>query len=266
MTDATVIGASGFVGSALTLQLRSADLNVATPRRDEQPTGELGDVFFCAGLTADFRSRLFDTIDAHVTLAASILRRGRFKSFVYLSSTRVYQRSAIGAEDEKIVVDPLDASDVYNLSKLTGEAICLADPRPAVRVVRLSNVFGSGDQSNNFLTSLLHDAHNKRQVHVRGMRTASKDYITLDDAVAAIAKVPTHAQSRLINIASGAPVSNGEIGDMIKLLLDVRVTYGMVPGPSFPIIDNRRMRTELGITPTPFAEAFERLAASAWRS
>ena len=262
MTNVTVIGASGFVGSALATYLRSIGMNVATPRRDEQPTGDLGHVFFCAGLTADFRSRLFDTIEAHVTAAASILKHGSFASFVYLSSTRVYQRSVSGAESEKLVVDPQDPSDVYNLSKLTGEAICLADARPTVKVVRLSNIFGPGDQSDNFLTSLLRDARTRRQVHIQGARVTSKDYIALDDVIAALARVPTHARSRLINIASGISVSNGEIGDMIEVLLDVPVTYGLTPGPSFPAIDNCRMREELGIHTTSFSDAFARMAAS----
>lgn len=260
MTAATVIGAAGFVGSALTAHLRRIGMDVATPCRDEQLKGDLGHVFFCAGLTADFRSRLFDTIEAHVTAAASILRHGRFASFVYLSSTRVYQRSATGAEDEKLVVDPGDPSDVYNLSKLTGEALCLADRRPSVRVVRLSNIFGPGDRSDNFLTSLLRDARGEGRVHIQGSRTVAKDYIALDDAVAALARIPTHARSRLINIASGTSTSNGEIGDMIAARFSVPVSYGAACGPDFPAMDNHRMREELGIEPLPFAQAFARLA------
>ena len=86
---------------------------------------------FAIGLTADFRSRPLDTMDAHVSALAEVLRCGRFDSLTYLSSTRVYAGLPRGCGNATLVVNPSDASDLYNLSKLAGEALCLGRPTGA---------------------------------------------------------------------------------------------------------------------------------------
>ncbi len=64
---------------------------------------DLGHAFYCIGLTADFRSRPFETIEAHCGLLKEVLSGSRFSSFVYLSSTRVYAR---GKLDRRSRCDP----------------------------------------------------------------------------------------------------------------------------------------------------------------
>ena len=177
-------------------------------------------------------------------------------SFTYLSSTRVYMHSCDGREDSAIIVDPQQPSDLYNLSKLTGEAICLADPRPALRVVRLANVFGAGDNSNNFLAAVAREGAARGKVTIGTGRGASKDYIALDDAVEAIFRMPFQATSRLINVASGVNTPNTLIGELLdRRGIDVAYDEAF-PGPLFPVIDNRRMRDELGVQPRRFEESF----------
>ena len=92
MTHFTVIGAGGFIGSRLVSALTARGEKVISPHRTQQDfTGEeLGRVIYCAGLTGDFLQRPFDTVEAHVTLLANILKGAGFERLVYLSSTRVY--------------------------------------------------------------------------------------------------------------------------------------------------------------------------------
>ena len=257
MVDATVIGASGFVGAALVRRLRADGIDVAAIGRGESLPSGLGDVFFCAGLTADFRSRSHDTIDAHVCAVNQILKRRDLSSLTYLSSTRVYQRSLSGAEDATIPVDPRDPSDLYNLSKLTGEAICLADPRSSIRAVRLSNVFAARDRSENFLNSVVREALHRNEVTILAGRSAAKDYISLRDAVDAIARMPICATSRLINIASGHQISNEVIGALVEKHLGAVVHYSEKDtGSIFPTVEVSRMREELAIRPAAFVDSF----------
>ena len=108
MSRCTVIGASGFVGARLVEALTAAGREVSAPSRDHDGlfTRDLGQVFYCAGLTADYLARPFDTVEAHVGLIARILRDARFERLVYLSSTRLYDWMGAGAGREG--VDPAD--------------------------------------------------------------------------------------------------------------------------------------------------------------
>ena len=263
MQRATIIGAAGFIGAALRQRLEREGVAIAAVGRGDPLPRHLGHVYFCAGLTADFRSRLHDTVDAHVTAINELLRSTEFASLTYLSSTRVYQRAASGRENALLVADPGDPSDLYNLSKMTGEAICLSDHRPSVRVARLSNIFGPGDRSENFLTALLKEAARTGAVTIGNGKEAAKDYLALEQAVEAIARMPLRARSRIINVASGTRTANKEIGDLISETLGVAVCYEQrARGPVFPIIDATRMHDELGVTPRPFAEDFRVFARS----
>ena len=190
-------------------------------------------------------------------MVTELLERCDFASLTYLSSTRVYQKVASGGEDAVLSVDPNDPSDLYNLSKLTGEAACLTDPRRTVRVARLSNVFGPNAGSDNFLDAVLREARQDGHVVIRSGSQAAKDYVALSDVVEALVRMPARAESRLFNIAGGVTTSNAEVGALIEHALGATVAFGTDnAGTRFPDIDIGRMRTELGVSPQPFDRAF----------
>src|ERR1700754_4568436 len=107
---ATVVGAAGFVGARLTSRLRAGGWDVSAPAKgDPELLGrDLGTVFYCAGLTADYDARPFDTVEAHASLVSELLRADRFQRLVYCSSTRLYdgQPGADGEEAQPLLFDP----------------------------------------------------------------------------------------------------------------------------------------------------------------
>jgi nucleoside-diphosphate-sugar epimerase len=217
---ATVFGAGGFIGRNLAAHLEKEGFQVrALLRGDESWRGAaLGHVFFCIGLTADFRQRPLDALDAHVTAATQVLRHGDFESFLYLSSTRVYGAAAEAVETAALTVDPNDPSDLYNLSKLAGEAACLALPRPEVRIARLSNVFGPGMGTANFLGSVLHEARAGGRVRLGQALDSEKDYVAIDDVVRALLRIALAGEARLYNVASGRNTRHDEIFETLANL------------------------------------------------
>ena len=158
MAAFTILGAGGRIGQALVTALRPHHPVRAIDRAAlpgllsaREPAGH---VICCIGLTGDFRTRPLATAEAHVAIPARILADIPFESFLYLSSTRVYAHAATTKEDALLPASPGDPSDLYNLTKLAGEALCLSDPRPTVRAVRLSNVFGPVADPASFVEKL----------------------------------------------------------------------------------------------------------------
>jgi nucleoside-diphosphate-sugar epimerase len=207
------------------------------------------------GLTADFRQRPTETVEAHVCEALRVLRAARFDSFLYLSSTRVYNRSAEGRDDASLVVEPADPEDVYNLSKLAGEALCLAHPNPAVRVARLSNVYGGRDSSPSFLDELLAAARTG-VIRLQTDPASEKDYVHLDDVCGVLPRIALEGRLRLYNVAGGRNVTHGRIVEILARETGCRVEVEPgAPVVKAPRISIDRVREEFGFAPRRLEDA-----------
>lgn len=253
----TVLGASGFIGRNLVRRLRERGHVVNVPSRADMPRAgeDLGHVIYAIGLTADFRSRPFDTIEAHVSLAANILRENAFASFLYLSSTRVYAHGEDTREGARLSASPLDPSDLYNLSKLTGEAICLGCGRDKVRIARLSNVVGPNEaKSNTFLGALCREA-GRGHIQLQTALDSCKDYIWIDDAAELLLRIAVEGRHSVYNVASGRQTSHAEWCTAIqsRTKCSVAVNEG-APTLSFPPIAIDRVKDEFAFAATPVLE------------
>lgn len=254
----TVLGGQGFVGHALSQFLHQHGHAVLTPSRQLSVAQLLeslhGHVVYCIGLTADFRSRPWDTVDAHVGLLRQLLAHGQFESLTYLSSTRVYLGSGAGHEDAALTVLPQLPDQLYNLSKLMGESLCHAAHRPErpVRVVRLSNVVGGDLSSDNFIYALLREALASGQILLNSSLDSAKDYIALSDVTRMLARIASEGQQRCYNLASGQQTRHGDIVSAIARLTGAQVTVAdQAPRADFPPIDIHRLRSEFDFTPVP---------------
>lgn len=211
----TVIGAAGFVGRALSRALTLAGHPVHAPPRDGSALldRDLGIVFYCAGLTADFASRPFDTVQAHVTLLAEVLRANRFERLIYLSSTRLYDSGphGTGLESAALSLQPAHPRALYDLSKALGENLCLTLAGDRTAVARLSCVFDAAPGAPGFLSEWLQRAARERTFQLDSDAGVRRDYIHLDDVVAALMRMADGGATGIVNVASGANVSNGEL-------------------------------------------------------
>lgn len=260
----SVLGATGFIGSQLAEQLRLHGHECFAPDRDDPRvlSTPLGHVFYCIGVTADFRRRPFDTVRAHISVLADILERAQFDSLLYLSSTRVYARSQEGDEDAVLSALPNDASDYYNLTKMTGESLCFAAGRDNVRVARLSNVYGSDFASDNFLSSLVRAAVNEGSVLLETALESEKDYVSIADVVGVLPRIAFAGKQRTYNVASGANRTNAELLGALReasgCTFEVR---SGAPTIRFPRISVVRLTREFDFAPASILDDLRSIVA-----
>ena len=249
----TVLGANGFIGSHIIALLKNNNEQFYAPERNESLKNKnLGDIIYCIGLTADFRFKPFETVEAHVTKLANVLQNCIFNSLTYLSSSRVYINCPDNEVNEVSVIpiNPQDPDELYTLTKLTGERICLSSGKK-VKIVRLSNVYGEEKESDNFLTNVINKILRDKVVSFSLLPSSAKDYINIDEATALLVKIASHGQSKIYNVGSGFNTTNAElIASLHKLLqFDVDLTNA-TKAIIFPVMNIEKIKQEFNYAPT----------------
>ncbi|RUT33266.1 NAD(P)-dependent oxidoreductase [Paenibacillus zeisoli] len=251
----TVIGGNGFIGRSIIHSLKEMGEEYYSPSRHDTSifSESLGHVIYCAGVTSDFRQRPFDTVRAHVVHLTDLLEKADFESFLYLSSTRVYFHQSgdlLGDEDMSLQVNPNLPEDLFTLSKLTGESLCLTVNRPNVRIARISNVCGNDFDSNNFIYSIIKEAVDDSIITLQTALDSEKDYISLSDVVKLLIRISRTGESKVYNIASGVNIPHrvwvDEISSKTGCLVKVNPEAKTV---KFPPINNQKIRSEFQFVP-----------------
>ena len=249
---ATIVGARGFVGARLAKRLAAEGGETWTPAKGDPDVTrrDLGVVYYCAGLTADYDQRPFDTVAAHASLIGEILRAGRFERLVYLSSTRLYDGLPKPQVDEAepLVFDPADPRRVYDLSKALGENLTLTRADGRGRVARLANVYDWNDGAPGFLSEWLIRARTANDLKLNSSPAIARDYIHLDDVVSALIALAGAPDPAIVNVASGELVTNAGIAEVFTEL-GRRVSFtGDATPPPPPNASIARL-TALGVRP-----------------
>lgn len=258
---ATIIGGQGFIGQAVHRILSAAGWTCWLPERSTHwplQRERLGHVFYCAGLTADYRMRPADTAEAHVGLLSRVLQSGGYESLVYLSSTRVYDGlEGAGSVDEAadFRLQPLHPRHLYDLTKLTGEALCHAMGEGRARVARLSCVYGAGPKSHGFLPDLvqrLASVPRGRELVLDSSPHYARDYVHVDDVVRALVDMAERGRSPVYNVASGENIGNAAIAHWVAEATGKRLVFLRDDAPPAPReVGIDRLVAEFGWRPAP---------------
>ena len=133
-----------------------------------------------------------------------------------------------------------------------GESLTLNCGRENMRVARLSNVFGRHFDTPNFLDSIVRDAVSTRRIVLRSHPQTTKDYVFIDDVVAALTEIALCGRQRLYNIASGSAIAHRQILEIVRQQTGCEMSAEPHGGPvPSPIISIERVRRELGFSPRP---------------
>lgn len=247
----TVFGGKGFIGSKLSAKLQKEGHQVILPERDDnlQDLGDLGHIIYCVGLTSDFRTRTYDTIEAHICLWSRILQQCTFETCTYLSSTRVYLDSRNTNENTSLLITPSNADDLYNISKLAGESLCLKTGKG--KVIRISNVIGKYNESSpGFINEITTMAKESNEITLETSMDSEKDYITVEDVVDLIPRIAVTGKKEIYNVASGKNLSHKRIIDILRKSLDFNVNLSKnAHSIRHSVIDISRIKEEFNFIP-----------------
>lgn len=251
----SVFGFNGFIGSNMVDFLRNQKIECdeIDPNDPQVFEKNLGHVIYCIGVTGDFRKKPFDTVEAHVCLLSKILKQCKFDSFLYLSSTRIYYNSITTDEDNvQIITNPNKFEDIYNISKIMGESLCLASNKQNIRIARLSNVVGDNVKTDNFLTSLIHDAVINKKIILHTTVESEKDYVFVNDVVEILSKIALEGKNKIYNIASGENIKVKEIIEELIKNVNCEVCFSSDSNENiFPKINIKKITEEFNYKPTP---------------
>ena len=273
MRKATLIGGNGYVGRHLLARLHRDGWACWVPQRDDLKLmhRDLGHVFYCAGLTADYAERPFDTVEAHTSLLNQVLRDATYTSLVYLSSTRLYDSlgNSLGnstvTEDSPLTLDPNNPRHIYDLSKALGESLCRVAANGRACVARLSCVWGGLDSSQGFLPELMRGVlqackttPKQTRLQVHSSLHSKRDYVHIDDVIDALLALSGEVEFGIYNVAGGRNISNTELFNCIHEAsgCEVRATSDRAV-PALPRISIERMAQTFNWAP---ADALQRLA------
>lgn len=258
-----VTGAGGFVGQRISAALAAADWRVTgldlTPPQgpafadswrcdllDERSLAEMAMVgsfqaiVHLAGLLPGQapRRELF-AVNAGGT-AAALAAFARPDCHVVLFSTGLVYGNQPGPFTERT---PLLAVDAYGQSKLAAEAVLGAwgrDTRSPVAILRPSVLYGSGASSRMLLVSLMEALH-RQEPFAMTAGEQTRDFLHVDDAVAAVVATVERRLDGIWNLASGETLRVLEAAEMAADIAGRRhlLRVGAIPYRTGEVFDYR---------------------------
>ncbi len=240
-----VLGASGFVGGALTRLLQaqgvasvpvsSGDIDLSQSEAEAQLASLLqpDDVLvFVSALTPD-RGKDIATMMKNITMGehvcAALTAQGGCAQAVYLSSDAVYDDDANPVREDS----PRHPSSLYGLMHVVREQMLTqttAETETPLLVLRPSLLYGVGDTHNAYGPNrFVRVAKDQGQIQLFGQGEEQRDHISVDDTVGLILEGMRHCSAGVLNIATGSSVSFMSLAEMIRQGVGAEVTIDCLP-------------------------------------
>ncbi len=241
MKTAIVVGANGFLGSALVNALIFESINVVAvyhsnknninPKAQAITTNELFEqnpiadcLFYAVGNYACVHSEL---IEINNQLYGYINKFPMLK-WVYVSSTNIYgvHGNAISENSS------FNCPSLYALSKIAGEF--LVSSLNNFSIIRFTYLYGPGITNSSFLPTIISNAKLKGSISLSGRGSRLQDYLYIDDAVECCIKAGLINGKETYLAASGLSISNTDVANEIKKYINCEIVYeGVNTAPSF---------------------------------
>lgn len=240
MTEISLFGGTGFIGSAFS---RLSENKVEIVDRND-PDPWYPEILYAIGTTDNYN--VFDNplldIESNLLKLISDLELLREKfgtfSFNYVSSWFVYGDFSPPPFKESQRCEP---KGFYSISKLSAEMFISSYCETFgihYKILRLANVFGSGDKGiskkKNALQYLINQIKDGNDIEVYEGGDFLRDYIDVRDVVRAIDLViSSNSEQRIINIGTGIPKKFIDLLERAKLDFSSNSNLVSISTPDF---------------------------------
>lgn len=199
----TIFGHTGFLGRNILEYLKKKKHAIFLPPRKKYIFKKnLENIIYCIG-SDDVLKNPLDTIDSNFRILCKVIEQNNFKSFLFVSSTRVYLGNKETKESSYIKIDTNQMTYFFNILKLASENFCLSKNNKNIKVVRLSNLYGKYFKKQIYLLpTLLRKSKNKGKIVIKINKNSKKNYLDVNCAIPQILKIVSKSKYRIYNIAS----------------------------------------------------------------
>ena len=225
MARILVTGGSGFIGRRLCDALRGQGHEVWAPRHQElhdrlQAAPKLDKIYHLAARTfvPDSWKEPAEFYRANVLGTLDLLEfcRGAATPLVYVSGY------CYGVAERQPILEtaPLRPNNPYAFTKVAAEAACRFYAETfgiPVTIARPFNVYGPGQRPQFLIPHLIAQAldASEPEIVIDDPRPR-RDFVHVDDVIAALCTVPITPQANVYNVGSGRSHSVGEVAQLVR--------------------------------------------------
>ena len=213
METYTIFGHTGFIGTHLKKKLKNH--NLILPKRNKFKLKRfLHNVIYCIG-SDDWINNSYDSFKANLGYIPEILNHNQFKSFTFLSTTRIYKKNKITDEKSNIKINSHDLDDYYNITKICAESYLLTQKKK-INIIRLSNIYGDNYSAPLILPKILSNSIKFGEITLTINKNSTKDFLCINDAADIIKKISLKGKGGIYNVASGKLYKLIDIASIIQ--------------------------------------------------
>lgn len=273
-----VMGASGFVGSAVVarlerdsvalLALGRREVDLLAPNAAERLTSLLQPLDAFVAVSARAPCRNLDMLVENVVMARAMARAlasAPVTHVVNISSDAVY------ADSRKPLTEDSCASPgtLHGVMHLAREVVLHSEVRAPLAIVRPTLLFGAKDPHNSYGPNrFMRQAARGEDIVLFGEGEERRDHVFIDDAAELIMQILYHRSTGVLNVASGEVHSFHEIAKSVVRLSGNAVAikggprHGPMPHNGYRPFDITALRTAFPFFRfTPIEEALRRSAS-----